>query len=655
MSQRFSTVLVANRGEIACRILRTARHQGYRTVAVYSDADANALHTRCAGEAIRLGGPQLAESYLNAARILEIASAIPGCAIHPGYGFLSENAAFAQACADAGVIFIGPPPGAITLMGNKGEAKREMLKAGVPCVPGYEDPNQDDAVLLRAAEKIGFPVLLKATAGGGGRGMRRVPSEEAFASALSEARTEAANAFGSPELIIEKLVENARHIEVQVMADTHGNCIHLGERDCSVQRRHQKVIEEAPAPGLSQKLRDALGAAAVAAAKASSYVNAGTVEFLVEDSGDFYFLEMNTRLQVEHPVTELVTGLDLVAIQLAVAQGEALPVAQSDVQLRGHAIEARLYAENPLQGFAPQTGTVVHWHPATGEGIRIDHGLADGYEITPFYDAMLAKLIAWGPTRDVARERLLAAIRNSHAFGVETNSAFLGHIVAHRVFAEGNAKTSFLDTSGLLDAEPVKPSRDALLLAASVLIERDSAALHTTLKGWRSTGRAIVPVKLAFGDEVHALDVTMLGDEFGLRDDNGESILFVECIEGDTLRYRENGALKTCRFAVSGPHLFLAFEGHVLHFEDITYAPPKSADAGGGGVLRAPMIGQVVELLVAQGDRVAEGQVLLVLEAMKMVNQIIAPAAGVVASLNVGVGDRVLTNGILLTLATDEA
>jgi geranyl-CoA carboxylase alpha subunit len=655
MTHRFTTVLVANRGEIACRVLKTARQQGYRTVAVYSDADAGARHVGMADEAVRLGGAPLSESYLNAARIIEVAKQYGGCAIHPGYGFLSENAAFAQACHDAGIVFIGPPPGAITLMGNKGAAKRLMIAAKVPCVPGYEGADQSDTALAEAAAGIGYPVLLKAAAGGGGRGMRRVRSAEEFPAALAEARTEAANAFGSPELIIEKLVEHARHIEVQVIADAHGNCIHLGERDCSVQRRHQKVIEEAPAPGISQELRDRLGAAAVAAARASGYVNAGTVEFLVEDNGNFYFLEMNTRLQVEHPVTECVTGLDLVALQLAVAQGETLPLAQEQVSLSGHAIEARLYAENPLQNFAPQTGTVLHWRAAEGEGIRIDHGLVDGYAVTPFYDAMLAKIIAFGPNRTIARERLLAALRNTAAFGVETNAAFLAQIVAHPVFADGKAKTSFLDTSGLLDQSPVQPEQTTLLLAAAVLIEHAAAKLPAEWKGWRSTGPCTVPLKLACGGQTHRLDVLMRGSAYLLNMDGAETHLEVEALYPYRLCYRRGDQRATCAFALRENDLFLASGEQVFHFTDETYAPPAGAEGDADGVLRAPMIGQVVSVHAAPGDRVAAGQVLVVLEAMKMVNQVAAPASGVVESVRVAVGDHVLAGGVLLSLKLEEA
>jgi geranyl-CoA carboxylase alpha subunit len=395
----FGKILIANRGEIACRVARTAHALGYRTVAVFSDADAGAPHVLACDEAVALGGSLVGESYLAVEKLLSAARASGADAVHPGYGFLSENAGFAQACADAGLVFIGPPPSAIDAMGNKAAAKRRMIEAGVPCVPGYQGADQSDATLIAEATKIGLPVMVKAAAGGGGRGMRLVHDSGELAEAIVGARNEAQNAFGSGELILEKAVIDARHVEIQVFADAYGNVIHLGERDCSVQRRHQKVIEEAPSPAVYGALRQRMGAAAVAAARAIGYRGAGTVEFLLGADGAFYFLEMNTRLQVEHPVTEMITGQDLVAWQLRVAAGEKLPLSQDDVQLDGHAIEVRLYAEDPYAGFLPQTGTVAAWRPAEGPGLRTDHGMRDGQAISAFYDPMIAKVIAHGATR----------------------------------------------------------------------------------------------------------------------------------------------------------------------------------------------------------------------------------------------------------------
>ena len=406
---RFSSILIANRGEIACRVIRTARALGYRTIAVYSEADAGAPHTQLADEAVCIGPAPVGESYLVAEKILNAAKQSGAEAVHPGYGFLSENAGFARACEDAGLVFIGPTPDAIDLMGNKAEAKRRMIVAGVPCVPGYEGKDQSDEVLLAEADKIGFPVMIKAAAGGGGRGMRLVHAKGDLAGAIRLARSEAENAFGSGELILEKAIIRPRHVEVQVFADTQGNTIYLGERDCSVQRRHQKVVEEAPCPVMTPDLRARMGAAAVEAARSISYRGAGTVEFLLDAKGAFYFLEMNTRLQVEHPVTEEITGLDLVALQIQVAQGEPLGITQDGVRLNGHAIEVRLYAEDPAQGFLPATGPVDLWLPGSGAGIRVDSGIRSGQDISPFYDPMLAKIIAHGETREIARRRLIEA------------------------------------------------------------------------------------------------------------------------------------------------------------------------------------------------------------------------------------------------------
>ena len=421
----FSKILIANRGEIACRIIRTAKALGYRTVAVYSDTDADALHGRQADEAVRIGPPPVQDSYLNVDALLAAAKLAGADAVHPGYGFLSENAAFAEACTQAGLVFIGPPAAAIAAMGNKARAKALMQAAGVPCVPGYDGPDQSDERFMMEGRHIGFPVMVKAAAGGGGRGMRLVASADDLANALARARSEATSAFGSDELILEHVVPEARHIEIQVFADQHGNVIHLGERDCSIQRRHQKVIEETPSPAVSTELRAKMGDAAVAAARAIGYVGAGTVEFLLDQSGKFYFLEMNTRLQVEHPVTEAVTGLDLVAWQLQVAAGERLPLDQHEVRFSGHAIEARLYAEDPHKSFLPQTGTLIDWRPASGAGVRIDHALAPGQSVSPFYDPMLAKVIAHGATREEARRRLLAALEGTVALGLTTNRSFL--------------------------------------------------------------------------------------------------------------------------------------------------------------------------------------------------------------------------------------
>ena len=422
---RFRTILVANRGEIACRVMRTAKAMGYRAAAIHSEADAEAVHVRLADVATSIGPPEARASYLNIDAIIAAARRLGAEAVHPGYGFLSENADFARACAEAGLVFIGPSPDAIAAMGNKAEAKRRMAEADVPCLPGYQGSDQSERRLIEEAERIGFPVMVKAAAGGGGRGMRLVSSRSALTGAIAGARAEAESAFGSGELFLEKVLADARHVEIQVLADAHGNVIHLGERDCSVQRRHQKVVEEAPSPAVSEELRARMGAAAVAAASAIGYVNAGTVEFLLAGDGAFYFLEMNTRLQVEHPVTEMVTGLDLVELQIRIARGEPLPIGQADVRCNGHAIEARLYAEAPHKGFLPQSGRLVAWRPPAGAGIRVDHGLREGQDIGPYYDPLLAKVIAHGRDRDEARRRLIEALEETVALGPATNRGFL--------------------------------------------------------------------------------------------------------------------------------------------------------------------------------------------------------------------------------------
>ena len=474
----FTKILIANRGEIACRITRTAKTLGYRTVAVFSDADAGALHVREADEAARIGPPPAQESYLNIEALLAAAKLAGADAVHPGYGFLSENAAFAEACSKAGLIFIGPPAAAIDAMGNKARAKALMEAADVPCraraIAARTSPTN---ILIAEGRRIGFPLMVKAAAGGGGRGMRLVTAAEDLPQALARSRSEAASAFGSDELILERAIADARHVEIQIFADRHGNVIHLGERDCSIQRRHQKVIEETPSPAVSTELREQMGEAAVAAARAIGYVGAGTVEFLLDRSQKFYFLEMNTRLQVEHPVTEAVTGLDLVAWQLRNAAGEKLPLAQHQVRFDGHAIEARLYAEDPQQNFLPQSGVLVDWRPASGAGVRIDHGLAPGQSVSPFYDPMLAKVIAHGATREEARRRLIAALEDTVALGLTTNRSFLIDVLRHPAFAAGEATTAFIDLHFLAVSDAMRrPAPDARMRALAAVLMFEARA-----------------------------------------------------------------------------------------------------------------------------------------------------------------------------------
>ena len=478
---------------------------GYRTVAVFSDADAGALHVRQADEAVRIGPPAARDSYLNIDALLAAAKLAGADAVHPGYGFLSENAAFADACLRSSIVFIGPPAAAIEAMGNKARAKHLMAAAGIPCVPGYQGQDQSDETLTAEGLRVGFPLMVKAAAGGGGRGMRLVTTAGDLANALVRARSEAASAFGSDDLLLERAVADARHIEFQVFADRHGNIVHLGERDCSIQRRHQKVIEESPSPAVSTELRLKMGEAAVAAARAIAYVGAGTVEFLLDRSEEFYFLEMNTRLQVEHPVTEAVTGLDLVAWQLRVAAGESLPLEQHQVRFHGHAIEARLYAEDPCENFLPQSGTLIDWRPALGPGVRVDHGLAPGCAVSPFYDPMLAKVIAHGATREEARRRLIVALEDTVAFGPTTNCGFLVLLLKHPAFVAGQATTTFIDRYFAPESDAMqrsKPDIRRLALAAVLLFEarsNDPANPRVGSRSRSSTGVAVWPLRLNSG------------------------------------------------------------------------------------------------------------------------------------------------------------
>ena len=651
----FSKILVANRGEIAWRVMRTAKAQGYRTVAVYSDADADAPHVAFADEAVRIGPPPVSESYLNIDRILEAAHVSGADAIHPGYGFLSENEAFATACGKAGIVFIGPPAAAIAAMGNKAAAKRRMIDAGVPCVPGYQGSDQSDAGLEVEARRIGLPVMVKAAAGGGGRGMRLVERGADLVEAIRTARSEAAGAFGSGELILEKAIVDARHVEIQVFADAHGNVIHLGERDCSVQRRHQKVIEEAPSPAVSPDLRARMGAAAVAAARAIAYRGAGTVEFLLAGDGAFYFLEMNTRLQVEHPVTEAITGQDLVALQLAVAAGRPLPLTQEQVRFSGHAIEVRLYAEDPYAGFLPQTGRIDVWRPASGPGVRIDHGMKDGLAISPFYDPMIAKVIAHGATREEARARLLAALRDTIVLGPTTNRHFLVRLLEHPDFARGGATTAFIGRHFAGDAlAPPTLSPAHWALAAALLWRRAAKSYPAALRGWRNSNPAASPVVLAVGESKRRLAVLPLdADRVSVADGKiSVEIAFVPAA-APLVRYRENRVLRQASFFFDGDDAIVDLDTLTVRFADHTYAAPAASMAGSAGKLRAPMDGRIVSIKVAAGDRVSRGQTVIVLEAMKIQHQIKAALDAQIESVSVQEGQQVSNRTVLVTMAAD--
>jgi len=618
-----------------------------RTVAIYSEADAGALHTQLADRAICIGPAEAKQSYLNIESVIEAAKATGAEAVHPGYGFLSENAEFARACAVAGLVFIGPPAEAIAAMGNKAAAKQRMIAAKVPCVPGYQGGDQSDATLTKESEKIGLPVMVKAAAGGGGRGMRLVHNSEDLPDAIRTARAEAENAFGSGELILEKAVVNGRHIEIQVFADTHGNVIHLGERDCSVQRRHQKVIEEAPSPAVNEALRAQMGAAAVAAAKAIHYVGAGTVEFLLDANGkDFYFLEMNTRLQVEHPVTEAITDLDLVALQIRVAAGEHLPLQQADVQLNGHAIEVRLYAESPAQNFLPQSGRLSLWSPPAG--IRVDHGLQGrDQEITPFYDPMIAKLIAHGATREEARRRLIAALEQTAALGISTNRGFLIELLSHEEFAAGRATTAFIPQHF---AGIAAPAADPALQAIAALLwfERGAAQFgHDPARVWSSNGSLSHPVKLGIGETNVKLSVAVLSaDRYRINDAD----LRVTLRDGNRLRVIADGIERDVIYAFAGDELHLCSGAADLSCHDLTWAPPAEAEGAAERELRAPMNGKIVAVLAAAGDTVKKGQRLVVMEAMKMQHEMVARVDATIDALPVKVGDQVATRQLLASL-----
>jgi geranyl-CoA carboxylase alpha subunit len=653
----FSKILIANRGEIACRVARTARAMGYATVAVYSDADADALHVSAADEAVRIGPPPAADSYLSIPALIAAAKRTGADAVHPGYGFLSENADFASACAAAGLVFIGPPAAAIAAMGNKAAAKRRMIEAGVPCVPGYQGADQSDATLTREAARIGFPVMVKAAAGGGGRGMRLVTAASDLAAALTSARSEAERAFGSGELILEKAVVDARHVEVQVFGDSHGNVIHLGERDCSVQRRHQKVIEEAPSPAVSPKLRATMGAAAVKAAQSIGYVGAGTVEFLLGSIEQFYFLEMNTRLQVEHPVTELVTGLDLVAWQLRIARGEPLPLTQDQVRLDGHAIEVRLYAEDPAHQFLPQSGDIHAWVPPSSEGIRVDHGLKPRDTVSPHYDPMIAKIMAHGATRDDARRRLIDALSRTAVLGLTTNAPFLKAMLAHETFASGRATTSFIGTHfppGSANLSAPAPDAATRAIAAALLLDASGERPNSTLAGWSSTGVASAPMLLAHGDHKPARITLSVHDAETVTIANGDTQHTVTLETGNTAPVRGvcvDGARQTVTAIAAKATVHLAINGAAYIFHDRLRAARSATDSTTSNELRAPMNGRVVRVLAKPGDRVAKGQCVVVLEAMKMQHEIAAPRDGTLANISAAEGQQVATRALLAILA----
>ena len=651
----FTTVLIANRGEIACRVIRTCRRLGIRSVAVYSDADRDALHVEMADDARHIGPPPSRDSYLNIDAIVAAARDSGAQAIHPGYGFLSENADFARACAAAGIAFIGPPADAIAAMGSKSAAKARMEDAGVPILPGFHGDAQDDRTLAKEAARIGFPVLIKPSAGGGGRGMRRVDAKSDIGDALESARREAMAGFGDDRLLIEKFLERPRHVEVQVFGDTKGNVIHLFERDCSVQRRHQKVLEEAPAPGVGDDLRDAMGAAAVAAAEAIGYVGAGTVEFLLDGDGRFYFMEMNTRLQVEHPVTEMITGLDLVEWQLRVAAGEPLPMGQADLRINGHAIEARLYAEDPANQFAPSPGRISHLRmPAERTGLRIDSGVREGDEVTPHYDPMISKIIAHGSDRASALATLVSALAEVQVAGPVTNTEFLSAIAEHPDFAAAKLHTGFVDAhaDALFPVETSPSTRHLVCAAVSVLRDRAtesaraasaSADRHSpwrTRSGWRLNDVAAQEIVLGWGGESWTLAVRQHQDRSVISID-GTDVSAVLVPSGRDFTGTIDGVPLQGTVVRSGNLLTVFADGIVRRLELHDPIAEAGVQDAASGSLAAPMPGVVVDIAISSGQAVKRGDALIVLEAMKVEHTIIAPADGTVEAIHFAKGDRV--------------
>ncbi|HEX2889095.1 acetyl/propionyl/methylcrotonyl-CoA carboxylase subunit alpha [Vineibacter terrae] len=686
----FTKILIANRGEIACRVIRTARRMGVRTVAVYSDADRNARHVAMADEAIHIGPSAARESYLVADRLIAAAQATGAQGVHPGYGFLSENASFADACAAAGIAFIGPPASAIRAMGSKSEAKKLMEAAKVPLVPGYHGDDQSPELLAHEAARIGYPVLIKASAGGGGKGMRVVESAAKFAEALAGAKREAKAAFADDHVLVEKYLTRPRHIEVQVFGDTHGNCLYLFERDCSIQRRHQKVIEEAPAPGMTAERRKAMGEAAVAAARAIGYVGAGTVEFIADESGDFYFMEMNTRLQVEHPVTEMITGQDLVEWQLRVACGEPMPLTQEALAIDGHAFEVRLYAEDPSRNFLPSVGTLKHLAlPRRGAGVRVDTGVRAGDAVTPYYDPMIAKIIVHGRDRDAALLRLQRALAETEVVGVRTNTALLARIAAHPAFAAGDVDTGFIERHKAVVLPKAAPADDRVVALATLarLLEwrreaadRAAASAEPTspwhrVDGWRLNGAGHDEVRWKDADRdiavmayyrraagaspsaaVGAIDCRLQVGGTAL---DASAVLARDGSFRATLGEAVASARVVRQVANDGGVDYVVFAdgsvgGRALRLVDPRDVSAADADSLHSGGLKAPMPGKIIDVKVKEGETVSRGQPVVVLEAMKMEHTLVAPADGTIKRLLYAPGDQVPDGADLVEFEADE-
>lgn len=660
----FNKILIANRGEIACRVIQTAHRLGIKCVAVYSEADAKARHVAMADEAFLLGPAPSTESYLRADKIIEICKQSGAQAVHPGYGFLSENTEFAEALEANGITFIGPPSPAIAAMGSKSAAKAIMEKANVPLVPGYHGKDQDPALLKQEAEKCGFPLLLKAVAGGGGKGMRVVNAMSEFDEALVSACREAKNAFGNPDMLIEKYLTQPRHVEIQVFCDKHGNGIYLAERDCSVQRRHQKVIEEAPAPGLSDETRKAMGEAAVRAAQAIDYVGAGTVEFLYDVDGSFYFMEMNTRLQVEHPVTEMITGQDLVEWQLRIAAGSPLPLSQDQVKVRGHALEARVYAEDPDNDFLPATGSLKYLRtPTENAHVRVDTGVIEGDEVSVYYDPMIAKLIVWDENRDAAINRMVAALEDYRIAGLKTNTRFLRNLADAAPFRNQELDTGFIEKHRelLFPASRIDDQFHLAVAAAYFLetakagsaIKGDAHSPFSAQNGWRLNSSYARPMKLMLGDNLHQLSILETQTEYEISVDDA-SFRVAASLRDDALHVVVNGHRLTVHCFQDGDNLTLFREGDQFHCRQHRDTFSES-DQGGDASLAAPMNGAVVAVLVEKGQQVRAGETLVIMEAMKMEHSIKAPYDGTVSEIYFAEGDLVNEGADLIALeANDE-
>ena len=650
----FKTILIANRGEIACRVIRTARKLGYRTVAVFSDADDRALHIQLADTAIAIHGNTPKESYLSIEKIIDACGKSGADAVHPGYGFLSENAEFAKTCQENGFIFIGPDADAIEAMGNKSRAKALMIEAGVPCIPGYQGEEQDLEYLVARGKEIGFPLMVKAANGGGGRGLRLANGPAELRQAMESARSEAERAFGSGQLLLERAIVDARHVELQIVGDKLGNVIHLGERDCSIQRRHQKVFEESPSLAVNASLRAEMGAAAVAAARAINYVGAGTIEFLLDQDGKFYFIEMNTRLQVEHPITEMIAGIDLVEWQINIAAGYPLPITQEEVKLSGHAIEARLYAEDPDKDFRPQVGQILHFCPASEDFARTDHGLSESDRVSPYYDSMLAKIISSGPDRESSIRRLERALSDTTILGIKTNREFLLHCLKHRQFFEGRTDTGFIERTWQADAKR-PPSPDLIAMAVVILLDDESQS-DTELAGWSSNGLMNSLMKLSVDDLVE-IDVQiefLKRYSWRLRFGSETKVISLLSVNSRSGEFLIDDSRQKASFVRNGEEVHISSEEYSHRVSDILFKPRALQDAAFNGSVLSPTDGLIASIEAQVGQYVEKGARLCTVEAMKLMQAVCAPASGYVSAVLSQLGHQVKAKQLIVQIELGE-